>query len=69
MIETKYSRKMIVLFIFYFLICLGEADHNLKPHIIGGEVALPNQFPYKVAIYVFKIFVCGGSIISNPIKI
>jgi secreted trypsin-like serine protease len=56
-----------------FVIILGVAwtlqakslTKRLSSYIIGGLDADQNQFPYHVAVYRFKYFICGGSIIAR----
>lgn len=56
---------MKILLAVVLLIISSVAAKKFSPQIIGGHEALPEQFPFKVAIYVYKEFECGGSIISE----
>lgn len=39
--------------------------NEIQPMIVGGELALPGQYPHQVALLRRSRFSCGGSIISR----
>lgn len=41
-----------------------EEEPMVEHIIIGGESAEPNEFPYQVALFEIKKFICGGAILT-----
>ncbi len=46
------------------LFALSSAANTIKPKIVGGTEAEPNEFPYIVSLHASYGHICGGSLIA-----
>ncbi|CAD5125951.1 DgyrCDS14133 [Dimorphilus gyrociliatus] len=42
-----------------------ELERHRSPRVVGGWESRPNEFPYQVSIYIFKVHNCGGVILNT----
>lgn len=47
------------------LVAVPAASASVRPRVIGGTSASPNEFPYQVLVSFHGQFICGGSILNG----